>query len=131
MPACSGIEPERSRDGSLAVNPPVPEFEETYAWGARPHPFRTGGPLVNSGPPLRFPRISPVVRGLGRWGGPTCPAPESPLASPVVHLQPSPLSDSLVQRRADKPLRMNSMDPGSTVDREVGRHGSAASLLRS
>src|SRR6266571_1509041 len=30
-------------DGSLPVNPAVPEFAESYAWGARTHTSRTGG----------------------------------------------------------------------------------------
>ena len=57
-------------DGSLPVNPTVPEFEEIVAWGARPHLFRKGGPAVNSGPPLRFPHMSPGVRRLARLVGP-------------------------------------------------------------
>ena len=48
----------------------VSESEETYAWGARTHPFRTGGPAVNSGPPLRLPHMFPGVRRLARLVGP-------------------------------------------------------------
>jgi hypothetical protein len=98
---------------SPRVNPPVPEFDKTYAWGARPHPFRTGGPAVNSGPPLRLPRTFLGVRGFGRWGVPAGPLRRAPSEPPVTHLQPFRLSDSLPQRRAEKLSRMNSIDPES------------------
>jgi len=63
-------QPDRARrwfgDASPPVNHSVPKFEETYAWGARPHPSRNGGPAVNSGLLFRFSRMSTGVRGLAR-----------------------------------------------------------------
>jgi hypothetical protein len=73
------IGPEQGRDGSPSVNQMGPEFEMSVVWGARPHPFRTGGLLVNRCPPLRSPRISPVVRRLGRLTRCVGPARESRL----------------------------------------------------
>ncbi len=64
------VGPERGPSGSLSVNPAVPEFEESYAWGARPHPFRTGGPQVDCGPPLLLPRMFPGVGELARLEAP-------------------------------------------------------------
>ena len=40
------------------------------------------------------------------------------------------LSDSLTRRRAATPLRMSSMNPGSTAVQEIAHHESAASALR-
>ena len=55
--------------GSWAVNQRVPEFETGVVWGARPHSSRTGGPMVNTGPPLHFSGMFPGVIELARLNG--------------------------------------------------------------
>jgi hypothetical protein len=57
-------------------------FEETVAWGARPHLFRAGGPTVNSGPLVHSPRMSLRVPGLWRLNAAAAWADES-LAVPT------------------------------------------------
>ena len=53
----------RSRKAQVRTSP---SSNIPIMWGARPHPFRTGGPAVNSGPLLRLPWISTCVRELAR-----------------------------------------------------------------
>src|SRR6266568_1276313 len=62
----------------------------SITWGARPHPFRTGGSLVNRGPPLRFPHMFPGVRRLARLVGPVGKDRESRIdTSPSLDLSGS------------------------------------------
>jgi len=98
VPSCGRIGPERGSDGSLVANPSGPEFEEIVVWGARPHPFRTGGLLVNRGPPLQSHRMSLRVRGLARLSGPVSPVRELHPPRPRVTLARSgslPLREAL------------------------------------
>ena len=48
---------------------PLLSSNVSITWGARTHTFRDGGPLVESGPRLPFPRMAPGVRGLVRLSG--------------------------------------------------------------
>src|SRR6266853_1224593 len=75
---CPGkLRSERTPDHSPPVNQTLPSFEETYAWGARTHPFRNGGFRVNRSPPFRLSRMSQGVRELGWLASPFDPALES------------------------------------------------------
>ncbi len=60
---------------------PILSTNVSITCGARHHTSRKGGPLVNSGPPFRFSRVSPGVHGLGRLNGSPVPAPESRITS--------------------------------------------------
>jgi hypothetical protein len=107
---------------SLAVNRRV--AGSGPMWGARTHPFRTGGPRVNSGPPLRFPRMSPSVRGLARLvgrarNGSREPHPPHPRLAPTRPI-------SLTLRRARRERRPPPVNAGQWPRGDPGSPARAA-----